>query len=150
VSSWRRVYARTNTIVMRLDTQGLVRQLNDNVYTVDLEAKIYSCIVFQENSIPYSYAITTIFARPNRNLTSYIPELLSILTWKKTYTSNFPLIDISDLIKLPLSECYPPLTRVPRGRPKKERFRKDKIRGPRGEATTQAMAEPARDADDEV
>jgi len=76
--------------------------------------------------------------------------LLSISIWKKTYTSNFPLIDISNLIKLPLSECYPPLTRVPRGRPKKERFRKDKIRGPRGEATTQAMAEPARDADDEV
>jgi hypothetical protein len=71
VSSWRRVYARTNTVVMRLDTQGLVRQLTDNVYTVDLEAKICSCIVFQENSIPCGYAITTIFACPNRNLTSY-------------------------------------------------------------------------------
>jgi hypothetical protein len=129
---------------MRLDTQGLVRQLNDNVYIVDLEAKICSYIVFQENSIPYSYAITTIFARPNRNLTSYIPELLSILIWKKIYTSNFPLI------KLPFSECYPPLTRVPRGRPKKERFRKDKIQGPRGEATAQAMAELARDTDNEV
>jgi len=79
-----------------------------------------------------------------------MPESLSILTWKKTYTSNFPLIDISDLTKLPLSECHPPLTRVPRGRPKKERFRKDKIRGLRGEATAQAMAKPARDANDEV
>jgi hypothetical protein len=76
--------------------------------------------------------------------------LLSILTWKKTYTSNFPLIDISDLIKLPLSECYPPLTRVLRSRPKKERFRKDKIRGPREEAIAQAIAKPARDANNEV
>jgi hypothetical protein len=45
---------------------------------------------------------------------------------------------------------HPLLTRVPRGRPKKERFRKDKIRGPRGEAVAQAMAEPAGDGDDEV
>jgi hypothetical protein len=82
----------------------------------------------------YSYAITTIFACLNRNLTSYMPELPSILTWKKIYTSNFPLIDIFNLIKLPFFKCYPPLTRVPRGRLKKERFRKDKIRGLRGEA----------------
>ena len=75
-----RLLARTNTIVMRSNTQGLVRQLNDNVYTIDLEAKICSCIVFQENGIPCSHAITTIFARPNRNLTSYMPESLSILT----------------------------------------------------------------------
>jgi hypothetical protein len=79
-----------------------------------------------------------------------MPELLSILTWKKTYTSNFPLIDISDLIKLPLSECYPPLTRVPRGRLKKERFRKDKVQGPKKEATTQAIAELVRDANNKV
>jgi hypothetical protein len=135
---------------MRLDTQGLVRQLNDNVYIVDLEAKICSYIVFQENSMLYSYAITTIFACPNRNLTSYMPESPSISTWKKIYTSNFPLIDISNLTKLPFSKCYPPLTRVPRGRLKKERFRKDKIRGPRGEAAAQAMAKLARDANDEV
>jgi hypothetical protein len=45
---------------------------------------------------------------------------------------------------------HPPLTQVPRGRPKKVRFRKDKIRGPRGEAAAQAMAEPAGDSDDEV
>jgi hypothetical protein len=79
-----------------------------------------------------------------------MPELLSILTWKKTYTSNFPLIDISDLTKLPLSECHPPLTRVPRSRLKKEKFKKDKIRGLKGEATTQAIAKLARDANNEV
>jgi hypothetical protein len=45
---------------------------------------------------------------------------------------------------------HSPLTRARRGRPKKERFRKDRIRGPRGEAAAQAMAEPAGDGDDEV
>ena len=79
-----------------------------------------------------------------------MPEILSIATWKKTYTSNFPLIDISDLQPLPLSACHPPLTRVPRGRPKKERFRKENVRGLRGEAAAQAMAEPAGEGDDEV
>ena len=60
------------------------------------------------------------------------------------------MIDITDLTKLSLSKYHPPLTQVPHGRPKKERFRKDKIRGPRGEATAQAMAKPAGDGNDEV
>jgi hypothetical protein len=36
------------------------------------------------------------------------------------------------------------------GRPKKERFRKGKIRGPKGAAAAAMMAEPAGDGDDEV
>lgn len=127
-----------------------MRQLNDNIYAVDLEAKTCSCLVFQENGIPCGHTITTIFAIPGRDLTPYMPKELSINTWQKTYSSNFPLIDVSDLSKAPFTDCHPPLTRVPRGRPKKERFRKDKIRGPRGEAAAQAMAEPAEDDDDEV
>ena len=79
-----------------------------------------------------------------------MPDVLSVKTRKKTYSSNFPLIDISDLEPLPLSKYHPPLTRVPRGRPKKERFRKQDIRGPRGEAAEQATAEPAGDGDNEV
>ena len=39
---------------------------------------------------------------------------------------------------------------VPRGRLKKERFRKENIRGPQGEAAAQVMAEPAGGGDDEV
>jgi hypothetical protein len=49
------------------------------------------------------HAITAIFAIPGRDLTPYMPEELSIDTWKKTYLSNFPLIDVSDLMMLPLS-----------------------------------------------
>ena len=77
-------------------------------------------------------------------------ESLLVETWRKTYTSNFPLIDVSDLEKLPFTDCHPPLTRVPRGRPKKERFRKDNIRGPRGDAAALALAETADDSDDDV
>jgi hypothetical protein len=62
-----------NTVVIRSETQGLVRQPNDNVYTVDLIAKTCSCTIFQENGIPCSHAITTIFACPGRDLTAYMP-----------------------------------------------------------------------------
>jgi hypothetical protein len=103
-----RLLARTNTVVMRTETQGLVRQLNNNVYTVDLEAKTSSCTLFQENGIPCSYTITTIIAIPGQDLVPYMPKSLTISTWKKTYSSNFPMIDITDLTKLPFSECHPP------------------------------------------
>jgi hypothetical protein len=73
-----RLLARTNTVVIRSETQGLVRQLNNNVYTIDLEAKICSCTVFQENGIPCSHAITMIFAIPGRDLVPYMPESLTI------------------------------------------------------------------------
>jgi hypothetical protein len=75
-------------------------QLNNNVYIVDL--------------------VITIFAIASRDLTSYMLELLLVETWRKTYTSDFPLIDVSDLQKPPFTDCHPPLTRVPRGWPKKE------------------------------
>ena len=145
-----RLLTRTNTVIIRSETQGLVRQLDDDVYVVNLEAKACSCLVFQENGNPCGHAITTIFAIPGRDLTLYMPEKLSIDTWKMTYRLNFPLIDISGLSKAPFTDSHPPLTQVPRGRPKKERLRKGKTRGPKREAAAQAMAEPAGDSDDEV
>ena len=96
-----RLLARTNTVIIRSETQGLVHQLNDNVNAVDLEAKTCSCLVFQENGKPCGHTITTIFAIPGRDLTLYMPEEFQIDTQKKTYTSNFPLIDVSDLSRAP-------------------------------------------------
>ena len=75
-----------------------------------------------------------------------MPEELSIDTWKKTYISNFPLIDVSDLSKASFTDSHPPLTQVPRGRLKKERLRKGKIQGPKREAAAQAIIK----SDDEV
>jgi hypothetical protein len=135
---------------MRSELQGLVKQANNNVYTVNLEIKECSCKIFQENGIPCGHAITAIFAHPGRDLVPFMPEILSIATWKRTYSDNFPLIDITDLQPLPLFECHPPITGVPRGRPKKERYRKEDIRGPRGAAAARQLEEPAGDGDDEV
>jgi hypothetical protein len=134
-----RLLARTNTVVMRSPLQGLVKQVNNNVYTIDLETKECSCKGFQENGIPCGHAITAIFAYPGRDLIPFMLEILSIATWKRTYSDNFPLI-----------KYHPPITRVPRGRPKKERYRKEDIRGPRGAAAVAQLEEPAGDGDDEV
>lgn len=106
-SQEHRLLARTNIAVMRTDMQALVSQVNNNVYTVDLETKKCSCTVFQENGIPCGHAITTTFARPGRDLVPFMPEILSVETWKKTYHDNFPLADISDLQPLLLSVCPP-------------------------------------------
>lgn len=76
----------------------------------------------------------------------YMLEILLIKTWKKTYTLNFSLIDITDLQKVDTdSKCHLPLKQVPRGRPKKERYRKGKKRAPQGEAAAYALRELADD-----
>jgi hypothetical protein len=82
---------------MKSDMVGLVKQMNNNIYLVDLSTRTYSCTVFQENGIPCGHAIITIFARPGRDLIPYMPDALSVATWKKTYFFDFPLIDISKL-----------------------------------------------------
>ena len=51
-----------------LNTEGLVRQVNDNIYTVNLDNRTCSCTLFQENGIPCGYAITTISAPPHRGI----------------------------------------------------------------------------------
>jgi SWIM zinc finger len=84
-------------VVMRSEVEALVRQVNDNVYTVNIELGTCSCTIFQENGIPCGHGISTIFAQPGRDLHPYMPEILIISTWKKTYSLNFPLIDISEL-----------------------------------------------------
>ena len=146
-----RLLAYTNSVVLRSLIQGLVKQLNSNIYIVDLEKGTCSCLVYQENGILYRHAITTIFAVLSRDLIPYMLEILSIEIQKKTYTSNFPLLDIIDLQKVNTnSECHPPLTRVPRSRPKKEQYKKGKTRALQGEAAAYALAEPANNRDNKI
>jgi hypothetical protein len=75
-----RLLARTNTVVMRSEVEALVRQVNDNVYTVNIELGTCSCTIFQENGIPCGHGISTIFAQPGRDLHPYMPEILTIST----------------------------------------------------------------------
>ena len=89
----QRLLARTNSVVMRSDIEGLVQELNDNVYTVNLADKTCSCTGFQENGIPCSHAITTIFNCTWRDLVPYILEhIVSIPGKRHTLTTFISLI----------------------------------------------------------
>jgi hypothetical protein len=64
------------------------------------------------------------------NILDFLPLQLSAERWAAVYAAPLPPVDITDLA---ISEiCDPPVTRVPRGRPKKERVRREDIRCPRG------------------
>jgi hypothetical protein len=66
-----------------------------------------------------------------RTLETFLPASLSTATWAATYATNLPAVDIVGLVPTD-EECNPPVTRVPRGRPKKERIRTEDARAPRG------------------
>src|SRR2546430_810951 len=65
-------------------------------------------------------------------LEPFLPAVLFTATWAATYAAPLPPIDIIDLAVQEGEECNPPVTRVPRGRPKKERIQIKEARAPRG------------------
>jgi hypothetical protein len=125
---------------------------NENEIIIDKVVSVHSCIgdaQSKRGAATCQEWIQKVIARNmNTKANTPITEIRSII--KRTYSNNFPLIDITELQPLPLSKCHPPLTRVPRGRPKKERYRKEDIHGPRGVAAARQLEEPVGDGDDEV
>jgi len=127
-----RLWARQNTVQPSSPSQARVQQPDNRVMLVDLEAGTCSCLRYQENGIPCGHAMTFIFAK-GQDLGSYLPQGLSLEVWRASYEAPIPPIDISELAAgHGLPPCFPPATRVPRGRPKKERVRREDARRPRG------------------
>jgi hypothetical protein len=75
--------------------------------------------------------MTLIFAI-EASIAAHLPEELSVARWVATYATPFPLVDISSLDVLDDEVCEPLVTCIPRGRPKKERVRREDVRRPRG------------------
>jgi hypothetical protein len=119
---------------MSSPTVARVTQPNNKVYNVDLMAGTYSCRRYQQNNLPCGHAIALVF-RQGLNLEPWLQDTFSIARLKAQYTTPLPPIDISTLAPLTTDRCEPPMTRVPRGRPKKERIRKDDRRARRGLTT---------------
>jgi len=65
-------------------------------------------------------------------LEPFLPPALSTATWIATFISPLPPVSVIGLEPLADYLCDPPVTRVPRGRPKKERMRRDEMRASRG------------------
>ena len=70
-----------------------------------------------------------------QTLNPWMPAVLSIATLRHSMTP-LPPVDISALVALNADCCEPPMTRVPRGHSRKERFRKEDTRVRRGVAAS--------------
>ena len=112
------MWPRGNTVLLASLTIGRVQQPNGYINNGNLGTKSCGCRRFQQNGIPCGHAIACI-ALLRKHLHDFCPHLLSTSTWQQTYATNFLPVDISNLVS---DVIFPPLTRVPRGRPKKERI----------------------------
>jgi hypothetical protein len=129
-----RAYAQSNRVQISSPVEGRVVQLDGRIHVVNLDDKTCSCLVFQENGIPCGHAMTLILAT-GAQITPYLPEDLSAVIWAQMYEDTLPPVSINDLdtdAEALSLLCDPPVTRVPRGRPKKERVRRQDARNPRG------------------
>lgn len=98
---------------MRMATavEGEVTQVNSQVYAVDLEQKICDCGRFQENGTQCG----AIGGIPRQ----YLPEVIKISVWKRTYLTNLKPVSLDDLDQFAVDiVCNPPVReRAPIGRP---------------------------------
>jgi SWIM zinc finger len=98
---------------------------------VDIAAGTCSCGRYQENEVPCGHGVAFIY-KQRHNLANYLPAALSQETWAATYATPMPAIDIEGLEINPDTDCNPPQTRVPRGRPRKKRLDRAEYRASRG------------------
>ena len=111
--------------------EGRVTQNDGAVHIVNLQARICTCCRYQANDIPCSHAMACIFQQ-GLTLDSFLPSVLSTATWAESFAAALPPVSIANLSPAAEDDCNPPITRVPRGRPKKERIRTEEGRGSRG------------------
>lgn len=126
-----RQWARTNQVQISSPTQARVIGASGRIHLVDLAAGTCSCRRYQANSVPCGHAMSFIF-RQRLTLEPFLPPVLSTAVWQEAFQSPLPPIDISTLRPLIEEPCWAPATRIPRGRPRKERIRVGQGRGPRG------------------
>jgi hypothetical protein len=126
-----RKWAQISRVQPPPPTAGRVVQSNKTICIVDLAAGTCSYRRFQANDIPCGNAMTLIF-NGGGNLTPYLLAVMSAAQWVATYRVPLPPIDVSELAPDPRNVCKPPITRIPRGRPKKERVRREDARRPSG------------------
>lgn len=120
------IQARTHRVEMASLTEGRViegRQLRLQ-HSINLHQGTCTCHVYQDIGIPCQHALACILYI-HRNVYEYIPDDLSINTWRATYSTNMHPVVWQGIIPQmgnPEAEIQAPLTCIPRGRPRKERY----------------------------
>ncbi|KAF8243675.1 hypothetical protein K440DRAFT_636875 [Wilcoxina mikolae CBS 423.85] len=136
--------------------QAKVTQIEPKeIFLVDLEKRTCTCLRFQDLDIPCGRAVAVIYRLKLAPIDS-MPSYVKLETVVSAYSGNFPPIRLEDVRNLaeghipsvdnqaaesdmessglsepPLSECEPPLTQIPQGRPRKKRLRTGEASGRR-------------------
>jgi hypothetical protein len=127
VVSEGRGWAQGNICQVSSPSEARVIQPDGRIFLVDLAGRTCSCRKYQANGIPCGHAMALIFARGDQ-ISPYLPNAFSAAQWAAQFEAPMPPVDVSELEVIENDPCEPPITRVPRGRPKKERFRKEAAR----------------------
>jgi SWIM zinc finger len=127
---------------MSSPNEAQVVQCDGVIYLVNLATSHCGCGRYAENGVPCSHAMAFIYDKAE-SLDAYLPDALKMETQIAAYREAMPPISIAGL-KPAMDDdadsddegfgraCNPPLTRVPRGRPRKQRLDKGNYRATRG------------------
>ena len=141
-----RVQVRQHQVQISSETEGRVAD-NTGAYglvyhSVNLETRFCTCYKYQENDIPCSHAHALILRLNYQYPQVLLPQFCSVDVWRNTYLTNLHPIAYGPHIQQPEPQenegegnagegnegpvlaCHAPRTRVLRGRPKKERYRR--------------------------
>jgi len=126
---------------MSSPNEAQVVQCDGVIYLVNLATSCCGCGRYAENGVPCSHAMAFIYHK-REGLDAYLPDTLKMETQIAAYSLAMPPVSIADL-KPAMDDdansddeigyaCNPPMTRVPRGRPRKARLDKGNYRAIRG------------------
>lgn len=121
--------------------EAQVVQCDGIIYLVNLATSHCGCGRYAENGVPCSHAMAFIYYK-SESLDAYLPDTLKTETQIAAYYKAMPPISIAGLKPamdndssdndVPGRACNPPMTRVPRSRPRKQRLDKANYRATRG------------------
>lgn len=125
---------------MSSPNEAQVVQSDGVIYLVNLATKHCGCGRYAENGVPCSHAMAFIFFK-GESIEGYLPDSLKMETQIAAFQEPMPPISIAglkpaidpgDIDEGYGQACNPPMTRVPRGRPRKVRLDKANYRAKRG------------------
>jgi len=106
--------------------EGCIRETNETTYLVHLENRTCGCHSFQDQDSPCSHAIAAIYATHQAPI-DFMPIYLRRATYIEMYEQNLPPISLADMDIQDGNQSTAPLTRIQKGRPRKQRVRAGEV-----------------------
>ncbi len=120
-----RQYAGGYTVQLASESEAKVISSEGWIYLVKLDETSATCSC--RRPVICGHSLAVIFKR-GHHLERYLPEALTVDQWKTQYSGRLRPMILSELKSNVPYYCSAPVTRQPRGRPRKERIRTDTVR----------------------